>query len=105
MEKQAENPLQGTNINLGENGANENKELALINQVDKFKQSLVLLNQERANKSSILNVISAFPRKGVEASGVWNNYKYLIPITFIVLIFLILIAISLNDYLKKYQNK
>jgi len=105
MEKQAENPLQGTNINLGDNTTDENKELALINQVDKFKQSLVVLNQERANKSSILNVISAFPRKGVEAGGVWNHYKYLIPMTLIVLVFIILISISLNDYLKRYGNK
>ena len=105
MEKEAENPLQGTNINLGDNTTDENKELALINQVDKFKQSLVVLNQERANKSSILNVISAFPRKGVEAGGVWNHYKYLIPITLIILVFIILISISLNEYLKRYGNK
>jgi hypothetical protein len=105
MEKQAENPLQGTNINLGDNTSDENKELALINQVDKFKQSLVALNQERANKSSILNVISAFPRKGVEAGGVWNHYRYLIPITLIILVFIILISISLNEYLKRYGNK
>jgi hypothetical protein len=105
MEKEAENPLLGTSINLADNGINENKELALINKVDEVKQGLVVINQERANKSSILNVISAFPRSGVEAKGVWLNYKYLIPITFIIIVFIVLISISLNSYLKGYRNK
>ena len=66
MVKEAERPMQGTNINLAEGGGMQNKELALINQVDLLKENLVLLNEERANKSRILNVISAFPRSGVE---------------------------------------
>ena len=105
MEKQAENPLQGTNINLGDNSTDDNKELALINQVDKFKESLVQLNQERANKSSILNVISAFPRQGVEVTGFWNRYIFLIPTVFIGLVFLALALLYLNRFLKNYGDK
>ncbi len=105
MEKEAENPLQGTNINLGENGTDENKELALILQVDKFKESIVKINEERANKSSILNVISAFPRRGVEDDSLWNSYKFLTPLVFIGMVLLILGVSSLNNFLKEYGDK
>ncbi|MEQ8219561.1 MAG: hypothetical protein RH981_15085 [Arenibacter sp.] len=104
MEKEADKPLQGTNISLGENGGQENKELALINQVDKLKQSLVLLNEERANKSSILNVISAFPRKGVEVKGLLKSNKFKLPVVFIALTLLILSLLDLNSYLKNYKK-
>ncbi len=104
MEKEADKPLQGTNISLGENGSKENKELALINQVDKLKQNLVQLNEERANKSSILNVISAFPRRGVEVKGIWYSNKFRIPLGFIGITLLILIMLELNTYLKNYKK-
>ncbi|NJB71492.1 hypothetical protein GGR42_001954 [Saonia flava] len=104
MEKEAEKPAQGTNISLGESGNQDNRELALINQMDKLKQSLVLLNEERANKSSILNVISDFPRRGVELKGIWNSYKFWAPVGFMGLLFLILGLVSLNSYLIKYKK-
>ncbi|MDE3742209.1 hypothetical protein [Maribacter polysaccharolyticus] len=104
MEKEADKPLQGTNISLGENGSEENKELALINQVDKLKQNLVQLNEERANKSSILNVISAFPRRGVELKGIWYSYKFWIPLGFIGITLLMLSMLELNTYLKNYNK-
>ena len=105
MVKEAERPMQGTNINLGEGGAIQNKELALINQVDRLQDNLVLLNQERANKSSILNVISAFPRKGVEVKGVLNSYKFWIPLGFIGITLVVLSLLDLNTYLKKYKKE
>ncbi|MCK0144119.1 hypothetical protein MWU78_00480 [Arenibacter sp. F26102] len=105
MEKEAEKPLQGTNISLGENNGQENKELALINQVDKLKQNLVLLNEERANKSSILNVISAFPRRGVEIKGILNSNKFRIPLGFIGITLLFLSLLGLNSYLKNYKKE
>ncbi|MEZ4968352.1 MAG: hypothetical protein R2814_01560 [Flavobacteriaceae bacterium] len=105
MVKEAEKPMQGTNINLGEGGGQENKELALINQVDRLKQNLVLLNEERANKSSILNVISAFPRRGVEVKGILNSYKFWIPLGFVGITLLVLSLSDLNNYLKKYKKE
>ncbi|RTE54876.1 hypothetical protein EHW67_06855 [Arenibacter aquaticus] len=105
MEKEAEKPLQGTSISLGENSGQENKELALINQVDKLKQNLVQLNQERANKSSILNVISAFPRRGVEVKGILKSNKFKIPVAFIGITLLILSMLELNTFLKNYKKE
>jgi hypothetical protein len=105
MIKEAEKTMQGTSISLGENGGKENKELALINKMEELKTSLVKLNEERANKSSILNVISAFPRRGVEIKGVWNSYKFWIPLGLIGLTLLVLSILDLNTYLKNYKKE
>ncbi|MFT4833201.1 MAG: hypothetical protein ACI815_002866 [Psychroserpens sp.] len=105
MVKEADKPMQGTSISLGDNGGNENKELALINKMEELKNSLVKLNEERANKSSILNVISAFPRRGVEVKGIWNSYKFWIPVGFIGLTLLVLGMLDLNTYLKNYKKE
>jgi hypothetical protein len=105
MIKEADKLMQGTNISLGENGGKENKELALINKMEDLKTSLVELNEERASKSSILNVISAFPRRGLEVKGVWNSYKFWIPVGFIGLTLLVLGMLDLNTYLKNYKKE
>lgn len=105
MLKEADKAMEGTNISLGENAKESNKELALINKMDELKSSLVLLNEERANKASILNVISEFPRKGVEVKGFLNSYKFLVPCILLGFTFFVLALISLNAYLKNYKKE
>jgi hypothetical protein len=105
MLKEVERPMEGTNISLGENGGRDNKELALINKMDDLKSNLVRLNQERANKSSILNVISDFPRRGVEVKGILNSNKFRVPAFLLILTFLMFALLSLNTYLKSYKKK
>ncbi|WP_111308737.1 hypothetical protein [Confluentibacter sediminis] len=104
MEKEAARPMQGTSINLGENGSKDNKELALINKMEELKTSLVELNEERANKSSILNVISDFPNKGVKQKGIFKSYKFLVPSIMLILALFIFLLLSLNTYLKNYKK-
>ncbi|WP_350286756.1 hypothetical protein [uncultured Croceitalea sp.] len=104
--KEADKPMQGTNINLAENGKSQNKELALIKEREVLKEQLVELNEEKANKSAILNVISDFPTRGVLLNGFWDSYKYVGPLAFLSLTLLVLFTIELNRYLKKVeQNK
>lgn len=105
MLKEAERSIQGTNIRLGENGEQTNKELSLINKMEELKTRLVELNKERGNKSSILNVISDFPRKGVQDRGVLKSYKFIIPCFLLILTALVLLLFSLNKYLKNYKRK
>tara|TARA_R110001583_G_scaffold76652_10_gene209548 strand:+ start:3471 stop:4520 length:1050 start_codon:yes stop_codon:yes gene_type:complete len=105
MLKEADRSMEGTSISLGENGGKENKELSLINKMDDLKSNLVRLNEERANKSSILNVISDFPRKGVEVKGILKSYKFLVPSVLLGLTLFILALISLNTYLKNYKKE
>ena len=102
--KEADKPMQGTNINLSENGISRNKELALIKERELLKEQLVELNEERANKSAILNVISDFPARAVEQKGFWNSFKFLLPIITFGMVLIILGIASLNSYLKKYQQ-
>ncbi|MDT0620499.1 hypothetical protein [Croceitalea vernalis] len=102
--KEADKPMQGTNINLAENGESQNKELALIQERNVLKNQLVKLNEERANKSAILNVISDFPARGVKQDGFWNNYLFVIPLAMLSLIFCFLGIKDLNKFLKNYSK-
>ncbi|WP_136482688.1 hypothetical protein [Cognatitamlana onchidii] len=104
MLKEAEKIESGTNISLGQNGSSENKELSLINKMEALKARLVELNEERANKSSILNVISDFPSKGVELKGVLNSYKFIVPIVIVCIMILFFGLITLNSFLKNYNK-
>src|SRR5690606_38359971 len=85
MLKEAERSIQGTNISLGENGSQNNRELSLINKMEDLKLGLVQLNIERGNRSSILNVISDFPRKGAQAKGFFKSNKFRMPVLFLIL--------------------
>lgn len=101
--KEADKPMQGTSINLAENGESQNKELALVKEREVLKNQIVQLNQERANKSSILNVISDFPRRGVKVKGFWKNYTFVLPIVLVITVILILLLQQLNIYLNKQR--
>jgi len=103
LEKEADKPMQGTNINLAENGESQNKELALVQEREVLKQRLVELNEERANKSDILNIISDFPARGVKMKGFWNSYKFVLPLLLLTLVFVGLNILTLNRYLKNYK--
>ncbi|NAS31618.1 hypothetical protein GTQ40_11595 [Flavobacteriaceae bacterium R38] len=102
-EKIASNPSQGTNINLADTKNNRNRELELLKQVDVLKENIVELNQERANKAKIINVISDFPTRGVKVRNVWKDYRFIGFIGFIGLTLIILLLIELNKFLKSYK--
>ncbi|WP_375325913.1 hypothetical protein [Flagellimonas sp. GZD32] len=102
--KEADKPMQGTSINLAERGESESRELALIQEKDVLKEKLVSLNRERANKSSIINVISDFPTRGVEMKGIWNRFLFKLPLALLVVVFGILGLLELNKFLKFYTK-
>ena len=102
--KEAEKPMQGTNINLAENGVSQNKELALVKERELLKTQMVRLNEEKANKSSILNIISDFPRRGVKVKGFWNSFKFVLPLGLVALVVLTLLLLQLNRYLNEHQQ-
>ncbi|WP_036380927.1 hypothetical protein [Muricauda sp. MAR_2010_75] len=103
--KEADKPMQGTSINMAEGGDSQNRELALVQEKDVLKEKLVALNKERANKSTIINIISDFPTRGVEQKGVWNSYKFKLPILLLALVLGVLGLLQLNKYLKTYNQK
>ena len=101
--KEADKPMQGTNINLADNAESQNKELALIKEREILKTQLVFLNRERANKSSIVNVISDFPARGVKQEGIWTGYKFTVPLFLVAFVLLILLLRLLNKFLHTYK--
>ena len=105
LEKEAEKPMQGTNINLAENGESQNKELALVKEREILKKQLVQLNREKANKASILNVISDFPNRGVKLKGFWKSYKFVLPIGLLVMAIAFMGLLYLNKYLREFASK
>ncbi|MEC3963961.1 hypothetical protein [Flagellimonas halotolerans] len=105
MVKEADKPMQGTNINLAESSQSQGRELELVQEKDVLKERLVALNKERANKSTIINVISDFPTRGVELKGIWNSYKFKLPLLLLILVFGVLALLELNRYLKTYNQK
>lgn len=103
--KEADKPMQGTNINMAETGEASSRELALVQEKDVLKERLVQLNRERANKSTIINVISDFPTRGVEQKGIWKSYKFKLPVLLLILVFGVLALLEVNKYLKAYNQR
>src|SRR5690606_41305532 len=94
---EAEKPMQGTSINMAEGGNNKNRELSLIQEKDILKDKLVDLNEERANKSTIINVISDFPARGVEDKGFWKSYKFKVTLALLILALGVLAMLEVKD--------
>jgi len=104
MIKQADQPMQGTSISLGDQGlGKQSREMDLINKIDDIKTEMVELNELEASKSNILNVISDFPRRGVEDKGFFTSYKVVTPVFLMGLLLLALSILELNKFLKQYN--
>ena len=103
--KIAENPNQGTNINLAEKKDGNNRELELLLQRDLLKRNIVELNEERANKERIINIISDFPSRGVKVTNIWKDFRFLAFVGLIGITFLFLVLLELNKFLKSYKQK
>lgn len=102
--KEVDRPMQGTNINLAENGTSQNKEFDLLKERENLKNQLLELNKEKANKSSIINIMSAFPTKGVKVKGFLKSYIFILPLAFLGTVFGVLGLLKLNEFLKGYKT-
>ncbi|WP_378180211.1 hypothetical protein [Aquimarina sp. SS2-1] len=95
----------GTSINLSsENNDLDRSEIALLNEAKQLNTAIIRLNQEKADSENIINVISDFPNKGALVNDLLLQKKVLLPIGLILLVFLVLILLALNKYLKKYKS-
>ncbi|TVZ08260.1 hypothetical protein JM80_0744 [Cellulophaga sp. RHA_52] len=105
MVKEASKEIGGTNISLADNGGGTNKEIELLKERDELKQKIVALNLEKANKATILNVISDFPTRGAKLGGITNQYKFMLPILLVSVLLVLLLLLELNKILKGYSKK
>ncbi|WP_340076236.1 hypothetical protein [Leptobacterium sp. I13] len=105
MIKSAEQPNAGTNINLAEQQETDNKEIELLKQADRIKEEIVSLNQERANKLDVVNIISDFPERGNKQGGITNNNKFTFSVGTVLLLMLFLLVMELNKFLNRYKER
>jgi len=103
MIKEAEKPTSTTTITLSEKNDPTLREIDLLNERESLKSDLVRLNQEKLDKSEIINVISEFPDKGVRSNTFWNGYTFILSSLFFGLTVLILLVIRLVKFLKEYS--
>lgn len=103
--KEASKEQASTSISMGDAQQKESAELELIKQEELIKNSLIELNEEKANTRSTMNVISDFPNKGVEVNDFWKKKKVLLPILLVGLVFFFLMLLELNRYLNKVKER
>ncbi|MEW7289543.1 hypothetical protein [Aquimarina sp. 2304DJ70-9] len=102
---EAQKPQGSTSINLADNQQDQMSEIELLNQASKLKDEKIELNNEKANTKNTINIISEFPNKGVLVDDFLNKKLVLLPIVFSAILFLILILLRLNSYLKNYEKE
>ncbi len=102
---EAGKPEGTTSINLAGEGSDQSPEIELLAQIKELKNEMVVLNDKRANTSNTINIISAFPNKGVLINDFFKKKMVLLPILLMGLVFMVLVLLSLNRYLKKYNQE
>ncbi|KZS41460.1 hypothetical protein AWE51_22420 [Aquimarina aggregata] len=102
---EAGKPEGNTSINLAEGDSKATPEIELLSQIKLLKNELVLLNNKKANTQSTINIISAFPNKGVLINDFFKKKMVLLPILLVGVVFVFLILLSINSFLKNYNPK
>ncbi|MBQ4801429.1 hypothetical protein J8L88_01100 [Aquimarina sp. MMG015] len=102
---EANKPMGSTNISLSEQASNErNSEINLLLQSKSLQDEKIRLNNLQANTENTINVISDFPSRGALVNDFLRSKKFLLPLIFIGLLFFSLILLSLNKFLKNYNQ-
>ncbi len=94
----------GTNINLAESQQDQISGIELLNQARKLKDEKIELNNEKANTKNTINIISEFPNKGVLVNDFLDKKMVQLPIILFMVIFLVLMLLHLNTFLKNYEK-
>ncbi len=102
---EANKPSGTTSINLAEKTSNSTSEIDLLLQAKLLKDEKVKLNNLRVNTENTINVISDFPRRGALVNDFFRSKKVLLPLILIGLVLFILIILSINTFLKNYNEK
>ena len=92
----------GTNITLAQ-GVRKTDELELFNESLKLNRELMENNREKAQKSDILNVVSAFSKIGVKERGVEKKMTFILGFGFGILMLVFILVKQLNRYLMNYK--
>ncbi len=102
---EASKPEGSTSINLADSESDKSPEIELLSQIKLLKNEMVVLNDKKANTTNTINIISAFPNKGVLINDVLKRKIVLLPLVLIGAVFLFLWVLSLNTFLKNYKKE
>ncbi|GLB52900.1 hypothetical protein NBRC110019_19400 [Neptunitalea chrysea] len=100
----AENPGAGASISLSDDRNNNFNGVELIEQINNIRRSLVKLNEDKGTQKASLNVISEFPDRGIKVIRISREMKVVLPLLFITLVFVVILLLRLNTFLKAYNK-
>ena len=105
MLAEAQKENLGTSINLAQKVDSENRDIALLREIDKLKNDMIRLNQDKAQKAEVINIISSFPNKGARISGLLNSKTFSFAASLIVVVLFFLVLIEINKFLKRFEEQ
>jgi len=99
----AENPVGGTNIDLGSQNFRP-KEVELIESNRRLIEDLNEIVEDKSEKNVVINIVSSFKPVGSKISGITKNYISKLGLLGVVGMIFILLLIKLNAYLNNYKE-
>ncbi len=102
---EAKKPEGSTSISFAESQAEQTLDIEILNQAKELKDEIIELNQEKANTKNTINIISEFPNRGALIDDILKKHVVLMPLLFVLILFLVLSIISLNKYLLSYEKR
>ncbi len=100
---EAKKPTQGTSIDMGNRG-NQNNEIQLFSISRNLNSNLSKINEDKAHKTEIVNVISSFQKIGSKEKGLLKNKMLVFAAIGILGTILVLLLIELNSFLNNYKK-
>ncbi|MDT7831129.1 hypothetical protein RQM59_01990 [Flavobacteriaceae bacterium S356] len=100
---EAKKPTQGTSIDMGSRG-NQNNEIQLFSISRNLNSNLSKINEDKAHKTEIVNVISSFQKIGSKEQGLLKNKMLVLGAIGILGTILVLLLKELNGFLNNYKK-
>jgi len=100
---EAKKPTQGTSIDMGSRGNGDN-EIQLFSISRNLNSNLSKINEDKAHKTEIVNVISSFQKIGSKEKGLLKNKMLVLGAIGVLGTVLILLLKELNGFLNNYKK-
>lgn len=101
--EESKKPTQGTSIDMG-NRVGNNKEIELFTTSRTINSLLNRINEDKAKKSEVINVISSFQAVGTKSGGLRNSRTFMFFVYGVLGIILLLLLRELNTFLNNYKK-
>ena len=99
----AENPVGGTNIDLGSQNFRP-KEVELIESNRRLIEDLNEIVEDKSEKNVVINIVSGFKPVGSKISGIAESFIFKLGLFGVIGMIFILLLIKLNAYLNNFKK-